>query len=127
MTISEGYRCLAHSTQRLRLPLGPKIIQAETDLLTVETQAKLWAFASNLKDNPLPQERVVISEAFIDAANLVDNAVRIAMKICEGITVSMNQALPEDRRIDEGKTRSLADRIRPIIDGQMNQEIRLRA
>ena len=109
----------------LRSPVARKITQAENDALSPEAQAGLLVYAQNMQQNQPPQERVVIIEEFIEAADMVDNAINIAMELFEGITASMNSAFPEENRIDQSRIRSLVERIRPTIEKQMEQNIRV--
>jgi hypothetical protein len=109
----------------LRSPVGRKITQAENEALSPEFQAGLLVYAQNLQQNQPPQERVVIIEEFIEAADMVDSAIDIAMELFEGITISMNLASPKENQIDESRIRSLVERIRPTIEKQMEQNIRI--
>ncbi len=111
----------------LRSPVARGITQVENDALNPEFQAGLLVYTQNMQQNQPPQERVVIMEEFMDAADMVDSAINIAIKLFEGITNSMNLAFPEEKRIDKGRIRSLVERIRPTIEKQMKQNIRLSA
>jgi hypothetical protein len=102
-----------------------KITQAENKALSPESQAGLLVYAQNMQQNQPPQERVVVIEEFMDAADMVESAIDIAMELFEGITVSMNLAFPEENRIDRSRIRSLVERIRPTIEKQMEQNIRI--
>jgi len=108
-----------------RSPVARKITQAENDALSPESQTGLLVYAQNMQQNQPPQERVVIIEDFIEAADMVDTAITIAMELFEGITVSMNLAFPEEKRIDRSRIQSLVERIRPAIEKQMEQNIRI--
>jgi len=109
----------------LRSPVARRITQAENDALSPESQAGLLVYAQNMQQNQPPQERVVIIEEFMEAADMVDIAINLAMEIFEGITVSMNLAFPEENRIDKSRIRSLVERVRPTIEKQIEQNIRI--
>ena len=109
----------------LRSPVASKITQAENDALSPESQAALLVYAQNMQQNQPPQERVVIIEEFIEAADMVDSAIKVAMELFEGITVSMNLAFPEENRIDRSRIQSLVEKIRPAIERMMEQNIRV--
>jgi len=109
----------------LRSPVARQITQAENDALSPEAQAGLLVYAQNIEQNQPPQERVVIIEELMETADMVDSAIDIAMEIFEGITVSMNLAFPEENRIDSSRIRSLVERIRPTIERQMEQNVRI--
>lgn len=109
----------------LRSSVARKITQAENDALSPESQTGLLVYAQNMQQNQPPQERVVIIEEFMEAAEMVDSAINIAMELFESITVSMNLAFPEENQIDRSRIRSLIERIRPTIEKQMEQNIRI--
>jgi len=109
----------------LRSTVSRKITQAENDMLTPEGQAGLLVYASNLQNSQPSQDRVVLMEEFIEASDLIDSSMKVAIKVFEGITNSMNLAFPEDKRIDQSRIRSLVERIRPTLEKQLEQNLRL--
>lgn len=109
----------------LRSPEARKITRAENAMHSPGAQIELAAFLSDLQNEPPPQERVVIMEEFVESANMVNNAVDLAMEVFKGITVSMNLAFPEEKRLDKSRILSLVERIKPTIANQLKQQIRL--
>ena len=108
-----------------KTPLGRKITDAENVTSSAEAQKDMVRYISNLQNNPPSQDRVLVLEKFVEASGVVEISADMGIKLLKGMNVSINLALPEERRIDKERIETIIEKAKPALVQQLRHQLTL--